>query len=167
MKTLAPGSEDRYLQDRSGKPPFRTATIGGTFQAMHLGHKQYLSLALRLADTVHIFLTSDRYASTHKKYPVASFDVRSKEIRSFLTSIGIRDRTIVHELSSSDQLKKFMTTAALDVALVEPQYLDLFQSFNCIRSQLKMEEFCIVLKPRTKVDGLDISSTALQGPPAK
>lgn len=168
MKTLVPGSEDHYLQDRTGKPPFRTGTIGGTFQAMHLGHKQYLSLALRLADTVHISLTSDRYASTHKEYPVASFDVRSKEIRSFLASIGITDRTIIHELSSFDQLEKFMTTtAALDVALVEPQYLDLFQSFNCIRSQSKMDEFCIVLKPRTKVDGLDISSTALQVPPAK
>src|SRR5215467_6188254 len=125
MKTLAPGDGDHYLQDGTGKPPFRTATIGGTFQAMHLGHRQYLSLALRLADIVHIFLTSDHYASTHKKYPVASFDVRSKEIRSFLTSIGIIDRTIIHELSSSDQLEEFMTTTALDVALVEPQYLNL------------------------------------------
>jgi cytidyltransferase-like protein len=167
MKTLVPESEDHYMQDRTGKPPFRTGTIGGTFQAMHLGHRQYLSLALRLADTIHIFLTSDRYASTHKEYPVASFDVRSKEIWSFLASIGITDRIIIHELSSFDQLEKFMTTTALDVALVEPQYLDLFQSFNCIRSQSKMDEFCIVLKPRTKVDGLDISSTALQGPPVK
>lgn len=168
MKTLAPGSEDHYPQDRTGKPPFRTATIGGTFQAMHLGHRQYLSLALRLANTVHIFLTSDRYASTHKNYPVASFDVRSKEIRSFLVSIGIMDRIIIHELSSSDQLEKFMTTTTdLDAALVEPQYLNLFQSFNSIRSQFKMNEFCIVLKPRTKVDGLDISSTALQNPQTK
>ena len=166
MKTLAPESEE-YRQDRAGKLPFHIATIGGTFQAMHLGHRQYLKLALRLADIVHISLTSDHYASTLKNYPVASFDVRCKEIQSFLASIGVRDRTRIHELSSSDQLKKFMITTVLDVALVEPQYLDLFQSFNRLRSQLKMDEYCIVLKPRTKVDGLDISSTALQGPPMK
>src|ERR1700730_6805024 len=73
MKTLAPESEE-YRQDRAGKLPFHIATIGGTFQAMHLGHRQYLKLALRLADIVHISLTSDHYASTLKNYPVASFD---------------------------------------------------------------------------------------------
>jgi cytidyltransferase-like protein len=161
MKIFAPEG------DEAGAPPFHVATTGGTFQAMHLGHRQYLELALRLADTVHISLTSDHYASTFKDYQVMPFDIRCKEIKSFLTSIGASDRIRIHELNSLDQLKEFMLTTVLDVALVEPQYLELFQSFNRLRSDLKMDEYCIVLKPRTKVDGLDISSTALHASPAR
>jgi cytidyltransferase-like protein len=164
MKIFVPEG-DEYPPGQAGDRPFRVATIGGTFQAMHLGHRQYLRLALKLADTVHLSLTSGRYASTFKDYPVTPFDVRRKEIKSFLTSIGASDRTKIHELTCLDQLKELMLTTVLDVALVEPQYLELFQTFNRLRSDLKLDEYCILLKPRTKVDGLDISSTALHASP--
>jgi cytidyltransferase-like protein len=161
MGTADSGGYSHYPVDTK---PFRTATVGGTFQAMHLGHRRYLELTLSLAKTVHISLTSDRYASALKDYPVAPFDVRHKEVQSFLDSIGASNRAEIHELKSMDQLQDFVLTSPLDVAVVELQYLELFQTFNRLRSGRGMDEYCIVLKPRTKVDGFDISSTALQTP---
>jgi pantetheine-phosphate adenylyltransferase len=144
---------------------FPVSTVGGTFNTLHLGHVDYLKIALAISDIVHISMTSDRYAAALKSYEVRPFDVRLKELKSFLESMEAINRTMVHCLESRRHLTTFIMEAEFNVAVVEPRYFKLFQKLNDRRKTLNLQEYCILLKPRTRLGGVEISSTALQGYP--
>jgi len=141
---------------------FPVSTVGGTFHALHRGHKEYLEIALAISDFVHVSVTSDRYAATLKSYEVQPFDVRCKEIGSFLASVSAGERFVLHKLDSEGELREFIFKTCLDVAVIEPRYLDLFQELNALRRASDMNEYCILLKPRSRVGGVEVSSTTLQ-----
>jgi cytidyltransferase-like protein len=145
---------------------FPVSTVGGTFNTLHAGHIEYLTIALAISDFVHISLTSDSYAAALKSYEVRPFDVRWKEIESFIASVGAIDRFALHRLDSGEQLADFVLGTCLNVAVVEPYYLDMFQELNVRRRALSESEYCILLKPRTRVSGVEVSSTAIQELPA-
>lgn len=141
------------------------ATAGGTFNTFHEGHKEYLKIALGISDVVHISVTSDEFARSLKSYHVRPYDVRCKELEVFLDSMGAGERCEFHELSCDAELAKFVIETPLDVAVVEPRYLARFQELNQRRRERDQREYCILLKPRTRVDGAELSSTSLQSHP--
>jgi cytidyltransferase-like protein len=141
---------------------FPVSTVGGTFHALHRGHKEYLKIALEISDFVYVSVTSDHYAASLKSYEVQPFDVRCKEIGSFLASVGADERFVLHKLESEDELREFVFKTCLDVAVIEPRYLDLFQELNAFRRVSGADEYCILLKPRSRVGGVEVSSTKLQ-----
>jgi len=142
--------------------PFSAATAGGTFNTFHLGHKEYLRIALGISDIVHISVTSDEFARSLKSYHVRPYDVRCKELEAFLDSLGAAERCVFHELSSEAELARFVIENPLDVAVVEPRYFARFQELNQQRRELDRREYCILLKPRTRAGGTELSSTSLQ-----
>jgi len=141
---------------------FPVSTVGGTFHALHRGHKEYLKIALAISDFVHVSVTSDRYAANLKSYEVQPFDVRCKEIGSFLASVGAGERFVLHRLESEGELREFVLKTRLDVAVIEARYLKLFQELNSFRRASGVKEYCILLKPRSRVAGVEVSSTTLQ-----
>lgn len=142
--------------------PFEVTTIGGTFNAMHIGHRRYIEIAFGVAHWVYIHLTSDELARAIKPYRVKHFAERQKQIEQFLEEAGWRHRAEIRVLQSDHQLRAFCLTTDLSIAVVEPAYLDQFKGMNEARRALGSEEYCILVKPRTRTgDDDDLSSRAL------
>lgn len=156
-----PGLSDAGRQLAASRP-FSAATAGGTFNTFHEGHREYLRIALGISDVVHISVTSDEFARSLKSYHVRPYDVRCKELEVFLDSMGAAGRCEFHELSSEAELARFVIENPLDVAVVEPRYFARFQELNHQRRDAGRPEYCILLKPRTRIDGAEVSSTSLE-----
>jgi pantetheine-phosphate adenylyltransferase len=65
--------------------PYKLVALGGTFDALHAGHRQLLSEAFKLGDVVLIGVTSDQLVRTlHKKHQVRSFLSRVRDLKTYL-----------------------------------------------------------------------------------
>ena len=136
--------------------PFATITMGGTFNALHVGHKQYLEIGCRIAERAIVHVTTDAFAYILKPYKVKSYEERVAALERFLTSLG---RTAeFRALDSNEQIRDFCVDCDVSIALVEPAYLALFQDINIERRLRRLSEMYILVKPRTMIDGADVSS---------
>lgn len=70
-----------------GRPRFRLAVLGGTFDHLHAGHRALLAAAFDRAQEVRIGLTTDRFALSEKKpwrNAVQTYATRRRALRMFL-----------------------------------------------------------------------------------
>lgn len=143
--------------------PFKLASIGGTFNALHTGHKRYIEIAFLTAEKVIIQLTSDKMAKRIKHYQVHSYNERLEQLSSHLDQQGWTNRYQVLQLDSKKQLENFILNSTFDVAVVEPAYFEDFVEYNKHLNHLKKNKICIIYKPRT-VDrsGNEISSEMIE-----
>jgi pantetheine-phosphate adenylyltransferase len=80
--------------------PYKLVALGGTFDALHAGHRQLLSKAFKLGDVVLIGVTSDRLVTTlHKKHRVRPFSGRVRDLNSYLKTRHWLTRARVTALS--------------------------------------------------------------------
>ena len=89
------------------EPLRRVATIGGTFDGLHAGHKEYIRLAFEFADNVTIYVKSDEY-DQRKKFRVMTYEYhkRINDIKGFLHSIGVdKVRYRLRELLNLSELE--------------------------------------------------------------
>lgn len=154
--------------DRRNGEVEHIATIGGTFDVLHLGHKEYIRLAFENADRVLIFVTSDDYSDHDKLYSVRPYSFRVQQVISFVRDIGCENRCEIRCLNSLQQLEiDFIEVDDLrkniKMAIVSPEYYNLFLRINYLREQLGMRSFLILVKPRKRdKKNSDISSSVLQ-----
>jgi phosphopantetheine adenylyltransferase len=129
---------------------------------MHIGHKRYLEIAFTVAHWVYIHITTDEFANSLKPYTVKPCDIRRKQIEDVLDECGWRHRAEIRTLESNERLRCFCLNTDLSIAVVEPAYFEQFRELNRERRSKGLEEYCILVKPRTRIAGdLDISSRAL------
>ena len=109
----------------------RSAIIGGCFNALHLGHKEYIKLAFDFADEVFVLLSTDKYAKICKSYEVDSYEYRKKCLENYINEInGFKSYTI-YELDSECSLIQFCLEKDITMALIVPEYYSLFEKINC------------------------------------
>jgi pantetheine-phosphate adenylyltransferase len=65
--------------------------IGGTFDGLHKGHREFIRKAFTLADRVLVCITSDRMAKK-KALDVGSYASRKRKLEGFLKSGGWLDK---------------------------------------------------------------------------
>jgi cytidyltransferase-like protein len=139
---------------------FKLATIGGTFNDFHKGHKEYIEIALHSAEKVHIYLTTDQYAQMSKVYRPVKYERRLLRILSFLQKKQQIGKCEIIPLDSLAQLEKRILSVNYDFALVEPAYFEQFKSYLLKKEKKGKKGFSILLKPRTlDKEHNDISST--------
>lgn len=129
---------------------------------MHLGHRRYLDIIFLIAETVHVSVTSNHFAARLKMYSVKPDSVRQRAIEDYAESRGWRDRLILHLIDDESEISSITMLPNLDIAIVEPKYVDLFQRLNIARGDHGLTPFCTLVKPRTKINGRDLSSTSLE-----
>lgn len=145
------------------KKYFNCATIGGTFNSFHKGHKEYIDIAFSIANIVFIHIISDDMAKRKKNYSVTPFDQRLKKILEYLSEKDWIDRSRIYKISSTRFLEHNILKYNFDIAVVEPAYFGLFNTLNKKRGELGKKKFCIIHKPRTiDINGNDISSTIIE-----
>ena len=152
-----------YISKKHGKKSRKTVIIGGTFNQFHQGHKDYIKLAFEFADKVYIFLSSDSYAKICKSCPVESYDNRKIYLENYLKEINGYKKYTITELKSEYSLIQFCLENEINMAIVSPQYYQLFTKINRIREDEGKTPLLLLVKQRTKDShGCDINSTYLK-----
>lgn len=127
------------------------ATIGGTFDTLHRGHKEYIRLAFAHADYVLIYVTSDEYARNLKNYHVRARELRIRNLHAFLKGFGIlSERYDTREIKALDQLTDELANANINLSIIAPEYLNLFDDINLKRTENCKMGIEVWIKPRTR-----------------
>lgn len=141
--------------------------IGGTFDALHIGHQEYIKFALQQADELLIMLSSDKYIANlkkgKKKYRVKKFKKRAARLHSFIDSLHFNKPVLIEPLFSLNQLQHVFTNGSKITHVVAiPEYLDLFKKYNYTRKKTGKPAVKIVpMKLVCTKNGAKISSTAV------
>jgi cytidyltransferase-like protein len=132
MSETATSLDPSILKNSSSE---RVATIGGTFDALHTGHKEYIKLSFEFADYVIIYVNSDEY-DQRKRFNMKSYDKRVHALRDFIFKIGVDPtRYEFRKLSSRSQLEEDYLSEEIHFAIVVPEYYQLLRSMNELRTK--------------------------------
>lgn len=72
---------------------YKHATVGGTFDRLHEGHKKLIEFAFQKADYVSVAITSDTFAKKKKTaYEIEPYKNRLKSLKQFLTGKNLYER---------------------------------------------------------------------------
>jgi cytidyltransferase-like protein len=129
---------------------FKHASVGGTFNALHEYHRDYLLASLALADSVHLLLASDSYARERKSYEPRPYDERRKSLDAFFKSLGCADRIEIDALWQISDIQTYVESCErLDLVIAERAYFEWFANWNERRAQSGMTQYYILCQPRT------------------
>jgi len=142
-------------------PSFRLATVGGTFNVFHGGHAEYLALALAHARRILVWITSDELAARLKTCPVRPFAIRAESVDGYLRGTTSPVRYEIRPLESELDLEWLVFAEDVDLAVVEPAYLARFKELNLRRERVGVARYDVVLKERTRLGDLELTSTRL------
>lgn len=146
------------------KPSECIATIGGTFDTLHAGHKEYIRIAFDFAEHVRIYVSADEFAHGYKKYAVRPYEARVEKLTEYLQQNYEYRRFQIRRLRSLEDLREdFLDTPGLRellrLAIVTPEYYDFFQELNRQREARGLKSFLTLVKQRTLTrDRRDLSS---------
>lgn len=138
--------------------------VFGTFDQLHKGHKDYISKAFELADEVLIMVMSDEASRPTKIYTPHSFEKRCQQILEFAESQGWEQaRFNIDTWQERPQLySRMLKKPLVDVVLTGHEYLDRTYEMFQARLELSLPQFTLVLHPRYREDGREITSTSIR-----
>lgn len=148
----------------NNRPSECIATIGGTFDTLHAGHKEYIRIAFDFAEHVRIYVSADEFAHGYKKYAVRPYEARVERLSDYLQQNYEARRYQIRRLRSLDDLREdFLETPGLRellrLAIITPEYYDFFQELNRQREARGIKSFLTLIKQRTLTrDRRDLSS---------
>lgn len=142
------------------------ASIGGTFDVLHQGHKDYIKMAFASADFVWIYVTAGQCAARVKKYDVRPYKSRVECLKAFLKLSGIKkDSYKIKQIRTENQLIDELVIGDIHKAIVPPEYQYLFDQINQKRSLNGQKKITVVIKKRSiDKNNSDISSTSFRFP---
>lgn len=137
------------------------ATIGGTFDTLHRGHKEYIRLAFECADHIIIYVNSDEYVKALKSYHVRPYELRIKRLQQFLRLEGIKqNRYEIKVINTSHDHVHELVGADIHYSLIAPDYEQMFNGINEQRLQIGKQPIVIKIKHRVP----NLSSTTIRFP---
>lgn len=155
--------DDKLDSNNGNIRPVRTAIIGGTFNALHQGHQEYIKLAFDFADKIYILLTTDDYARNFKSYDIHPFQYRKRRIVQYLNQNSICKGYSIYPMDSERYLISFCLEHNITMAIIIPENYSLFEKINRLRETENKPSILILIKQRTKTtEGFDINSTLIK-----
>lgn len=142
---------------------YKLIILGGTFDKLHAGHKEFLRFAFSHGEQVRIGITSDEYVAKHKRnQSILSYENRKKEVESFLRHEGLLQRTEIVVINS--KFDETQNLAGKNTALLvsSETYLSGLE-VNKQRKESGLEPLPLIVMPvvRTKT-GEKISSSDIR-----
>lgn len=146
---------------------FKTAVLGGTFDLLHIGHKEFIKFALSISDKLVIGLTSDDYvvnskSETRNPELIQRYEERKKVLEDFLKEGKITDRVSIVKINDVYGItldKNFN----IDALVVVDKTLSGAEKINEKRKELGLFPLEIIIAPSVmSEDGKVISSSAIR-----
>jgi cytidyltransferase-like protein len=135
--------------------------MGGTFDHLHLGHKELLKRAFDTGEAVFIGLTSDEFAAREGKKIDEPFEQRKRNLENYLRA-SFPNRT--YEISElKDRFGPAIFTNKIDAIAVSEETLSAVDAANKKRRVLGLSDLKVEIVPMTLAeDGSKISSTRIR-----
>ncbi len=135
--------------------------MGGTFDHLHLGHKQLLKKAFDKGESVFIGLTSDEFARREGKIIDQNFEERKRILESYLRTNFPGRRYEISELK--DRFGPAIFTEKIDAIAVSEETLPAVEIANRRRRDLGLPDLKVEIVPMSLAeDGSKISSTRIR-----
>lgn len=136
--------------------------LGGTFDALHKGHKRLIEKALDVGETVLLGVTTnemvDREPKTHE---INSYEDRVKELTVFLDEKGASDRVVIVPLN--DPYGPVLTDEAIDVLVVSLETAFRARELNALRAAKGRKRVKLwVIEMVLAEDGVPISTNRIR-----
>jgi len=140
---------------------FEHVVVGGTFDLLHKGHKDFLHGAFGRAKRVTVGITSDEMAMALGKKTFYSYEKRESDVRDFLQESALGTSWKI--LKIHDTLGTAVGDTTIDAICVTENTHGGAVKINEARKNLKIELCEIVQLPLTLAsDGKPISSTRIK-----
>jgi len=148
----------------------RIATIGGTFDALHRGHHEYIKKAFEEADYVIIYLSTNEYLQYRKtkNYQIKPYEERYKQLENFVKQLGCENRCEIRPHNKEDDFSvayfnEFTQPDTHYIAIVSPEYEKRFSEIEQLRKAKDLQDIEIVVKQRFRdQNNADLSSRAIR-----
>jgi len=145
---------------------FKTVVLGGTFDHLHKGHKEFIRLALFLSEKVIVGLTSDEYIGNSKfkiqNSKLENFEERKDSLENFLNKEQALNRVKIFKIEDVFGItldKEFDVNAIM----VVEKTLKGAESINAKRLELGLHPLEVVIAPSAVAeDGELISSSRIR-----
>jgi pantetheine-phosphate adenylyltransferase len=141
---------------------FGNTFVAGTFDGLHKGHLAVLSSAFKVGAVVTIGITSDEFVKQFKKGldTIRPYDVRKKELFTWLESVGFSDRS---QIISIDSPIEPAASDAFEAIIVSSESKARANEINSLRHTRGLPILRIIVVPMIMAyDGKPISSTRVR-----
>ena len=136
--------------------------MGGTFDILHIGHEALLTQASNIGDKILVGLTTDERAKKDRNSDfLNSYEIRKRNLESFLDSLGFLDKFEIVPLN--DDWGPSVIDEDFEAIVVSGETKSTADMINKIRSKEGRNELQIVVVPMIKAfDGKYISSSRIR-----
>ena len=136
--------------------------MGGTFDILHIGHEALLTQASNIGDKILVGLTTDERAKKGRNSDfLNSYEIRKRNLESFLDSLGFLDKFEIVPLN--DDWGPSVIDEDFEAIVVSGETKSTADIINKIRSKEGRNELQIVVVPMIKAfDGKYISSSRIR-----
>ena len=136
--------------------------MGGTFDILHVGHKNLLARASLEGDEVLIGLTTDEKARVSRESEVLnSYEVRKENLESYLNSEGFLEKFIIVPLNND--WGPSVIDKDFDAIVVSEETKKTADKINSIRASEGKNQLSVIVVPLVLADdGQLISSSRIR-----
>lgn len=140
----------------------RLVSLGGTFDALHIGHYFLLQEAFDVADRVVIGITSDEFArELHKPHHIDCYEKRLADLKRFLEERGLLDRAEIFPLG--DPYGPTIDSPDIEGIVVSEETEGRAEEINRLRAAKGQRSLLIIcIKMILAEDGKPVSSTRIR-----
>lgn len=132
--------------------------VGGTFDKFHKGHQTLLEKAFKVAETVAIGVTSDKFAA--QKDPIEPCQTRIKNLKKYLAKKGYKNFYIE---KLEDPYGPTINDKKFEAIIVSEETQPTAEKINKIRKEKNIPPMDIITIKMVKAeDGQPISSTRIR-----
>jgi cytidyltransferase-like protein len=116
---------------------FRKVAVGGTFDELHKGHRRLLVKAFEVGEKVLIGLCTDKFVKKMSKpHMTAPYEVRLKELQTFLEKASVNDKAEIIPLS--DPYGNTLTDRCIEALVVSEETEKIAMKINQKRSEAQL-----------------------------
>ncbi len=148
---------------------FKTVVLGGTFDHLHKGHKEFIKFGLFVSEKIILAITSDDYVNKQKAERrerraknFENYEERKKALEDFIASEKVKDRVEIVKIDDVYGIA-ISPDINLDAIVVVDKTSKGADLVNSKRKQLGLKPLEVVIAPTEKAeDGTEISSSRIR-----
>lgn len=138
--------------------------MGGTFDHLHDGHKYLLRIALNIANSIEIGLTSQELLKNKKAASkLENYKTRETNLKNFIRSFADLNRVNIVEIKNWDDMAKYSQDPEYEGLILSQETYPNAVKLNELREKKGLNPIILIVVPLIKDENnRKLSSTAIR-----